>query len=133
MIDAESEEPLAQIDVPGQPRGIAITPDGRYALTVAPKCNQLIVIDRESRKVVQRFGVGYDFEVFGKVGLNLDFGVLWQGEPEVTLESTGLATAPANVQALLLPALEAERLELEDEMSDFKAWPVVSLAFVYNF
>ena len=30
-------------------------------------------------------------------------------------------------------ALEAERAELEDDISDFKAWPVVSLAFVYNF
>ena len=78
-------------------------------------------------------GVGYDFEVFGKVGLNLDFGVLWQGEPEVTLEATGLATAPPAVQAPLAAELERERLELEDEMSDFKAWPVVSLGFVYNF
>jgi hypothetical protein len=78
-------------------------------------------------------GVGYDFEIFGKVGLNLDFGVLWQGEPVVSLEATGLETAPSDVQALLIPALEAERLELEDEISDFKAWPVVSLSFVYNF
>jgi len=78
-------------------------------------------------------GVGYDFEIFGKVGLNLDFGVLWQGDPEVTLEASGLASAPAEVQAALLPALETERLELEDEVSDFKAWPVVSLGFVYNF
>ena len=78
-------------------------------------------------------GVGFDFEAFGKVGLNLDFGVLWQGEPDVTLEATGLATAPPAVQSLLQPALEVERLELEDEMSDFTAWPVVSLAFVYNF
>lgn len=78
-------------------------------------------------------GVGYDFEIFGKVGLNLDFGVLWQGDPEVTLDASGLATAPAEVQAALLPALEAERLELEDEVSDFKAWPVISLGFVYNF
>jgi len=78
-------------------------------------------------------GVGYDFEVFGKVGLNLDFGVLWQGEPVVSLEATGLETAPPDVQALLIPALEAERLELEDEISDYKAWPVVSLSFVYNF
>jgi hypothetical protein len=78
-------------------------------------------------------GVGYDFEIFGKVGLNLDFGVLWQGDPEVTLEASGLATAPADVQAALIPELENERLELEDEVSDFKAWPVVSLGFVYNF
>ncbi|MBU2678597.1 MAG: hypothetical protein KJP16_16115 [Gammaproteobacteria bacterium] len=78
-------------------------------------------------------GVGYDFEFLGKVGLNLDFGVLWQGDPSVTLEATGLADAPASVQSLLEPALETERLELEDEMSSFKAWPVVSLAFIYNF
>lgn len=78
-------------------------------------------------------GVGYDFEIFGKVGLNLDFGVLWQGDPSVSLYATGLETAPAQVQALLLPALETERLELEDEISDYKAWPVIALSFVYNF
>ena len=78
-------------------------------------------------------GAGFDFEVFGKVGLNFDFGVLWQGEPSVSLIATGLETAPPQVQALLVPALEAERLELEDEVSDYKAWPVLSLSFVYNF
>ena len=36
-------------------------------------------------------------------------------------------------QAILGPALDNERDELEDEMSDFKAWPVLSLTFVYNF
>jgi len=78
-------------------------------------------------------GVGFDFELFGKAGLNLDFGVLWQGEPQVSLEATGLASAPQVVQDALTPALEAERLELQDEMSDYKAWPVVSLGLVYNF
>jgi len=84
-------------------------------------------------KTAPYLGVGYDFELFGKVGLNLDFGVLWQGEPAVSLYATGLDTAPPDVQALLGPALEVERLELEDEISDYKAWPVVSLGFVYNF
>lgn len=78
-------------------------------------------------------GFGYDFEIFGKMGLNLDFGVLWQGDPNVSLLATGFDTAPTQVQAALGPALEAERLELEDEISDYKAWPVVSLSFVYNF
>lgn len=78
-------------------------------------------------------GVGYDFEIFGKAGINFDFGVLWQDSPEVSLEATGLANAPPDVQIELLPALEAERLELEDEFSDFKVWPVVSIGFVYNF
>jgi hypothetical protein len=78
-------------------------------------------------------GAGFDFEVFGKVGLNFDFGVLWQGEPTVSLIASGLETAPPQIQALLTPAMEAERLELEDEVSDYKAWPVMSLSFVYNF
>ena len=30
-------------------------------------------------------------------------------------------------------SLDAERAELEDELSDYKAWPVVSLGFVFNF
>ncbi len=74
-------------------------------------------------------GVGYDFTVLGRVGLNLDFGVLWQGEPDVTLTADGdLASDP-----LFQDALEAERQELEDEVDDYKAWPVISLGFVVNF
>ncbi len=73
-------------------------------------------------------GVGYDFEVFGKVGLNLDFGVLWQGEPTVTLAATNTPVSTALSDALLV-----EQAELEDEFSDYKAWPVLSLSFVYNF
>jgi len=74
-------------------------------------------------------GVGYDFSLFGKVGLNLDFGVLWQGSPSVDLAADGILAGDPTFQA----ALEAERLELEDEASDYKAWPVISLGFVVNF
>jgi hypothetical protein len=74
-------------------------------------------------------GLGFDFELFGKAGLNFDLGVLWQGEPEVTLEASGTALGDPTFEA----SLEAERLELEDAMNDFKAYPVVSLSFVYNF
>lgn len=74
-------------------------------------------------------GIGFDFSLAGKVGMNLDLGVLWQGEPEVTLEADGLLAQDPLFQA----SLEAERLELEDEMSDFKAWPAVSVGFFYRF
>ena len=74
-------------------------------------------------------GFGFDFSLAGKVGLNLDFGVLWQGEPTVTMTTTGLlANDPT-----FLAAVETERLDLQDDMSDFKAWPVLSLGFVFNF
>jgi len=78
-------------------------------------------------------GVGFDFELFDKAGLNLDFGVLWQGEPTVTLDAANWDSLSPAEQALLGPALDLEQAELEDDMSDFKAWPVISLAFVYNF
>lgn len=74
-------------------------------------------------------GIGYDFSLFGKVGMNFDVGVLWQGEPDVYLAADGLLANDPNFQS----ALEAERLELEDEVSNYKAWPVVTLGFVFNF
>ncbi len=74
-------------------------------------------------------GLGFDFELFGKAGINFDVGVLLQGDPTVTLAANGLLADDPGFQA----SLEAERLELEDEFDDFKAYPVVSLSFVYNF
>jgi hypothetical protein len=74
-------------------------------------------------------GIGFDFTLAGKVGMNLDFGVLWQGEPEVSLSADGALASDPGFQA----ALELEREQLEDEVSDFKAWPVISLGFVYKF
>lgn len=74
-------------------------------------------------------GLGFDFELFGKAGLNFDIGVLWQGEPEVALLADGLLATDPTFQA----SLEAERQQLEDDVSDFKAYPVISLSIVYNF
>lgn len=74
-------------------------------------------------------GIGFDFEPFDKFGLNLDIGVLWQGEPKVDLAADGTGSGLLPFEA----ALELERRELEDDLSDYKAWPVLSLAFIYNF
>jgi len=74
-------------------------------------------------------GAGFDFELFNKIGLNFDFGVLWQGDPRVSMQSTGpLANDP-----LFLDAIETERSELEDDISALKAYPVVSMGLNFNF
>jgi hypothetical protein len=79
-------------------------------------------------------GAGFDFNVFGRVGLALDFGVLWQGEPIVALTADGpLATDPSPAGDLFRSSLETERQELESEVEDFKAYPVVSIGFNFNF
>ncbi|MEX0707863.1 MAG: hypothetical protein WD078_07825 [Woeseia sp.] len=74
-------------------------------------------------------GIGFDFELVGRLGLNLDLGVLLQDEPLVSLSSDGsLANEPT-----FQDALENERQELLKETEDFKAWPVVSLGLHFNF
>lgn len=84
--------------------------------------------------VAPYLGAGFDFTLAGRLGLALDFGVLWQGEPIVTLTSDGpLATDPGPFGDEFRAALETERLELEDEVRNLKAYPVVSLGFHVNF
>lgn len=79
--------------------------------------------------VAPYIGAGFDFDVINRLGLSLDFGVLWQGDPTVTLTSTGqLANNPA-----FMAELEAERQELENEVEDLKAYPVISIGFNFNF
>jgi hypothetical protein len=74
-------------------------------------------------------GIGFDFGLFGKVGMNLDLGVLFQGDPKVTLTSSGaLADDPAFQQAL-----EEERLQLRDDLDKLKLYPVASLGFNVQF
>jgi hypothetical protein len=74
-------------------------------------------------------GVGFDFDLFNKVGLNIDFGVLWQGDATVSLDADGLLSN----DPIFLDALESERQELEAEVDDYKAWPVISIGFNFNF
>jgi hypothetical protein len=83
--------------------------------------------------VAPYLGVGFDFSVVGKVGLSLDFGVLWQGAPLVSLTADGTATTDPILGPVFLAELEAERLQLETEFKDYKAFPVISLGFNVNF
>ncbi|MBT5891570.1 MAG: c-type cytochrome [Chromatiales bacterium] len=56
VVDTATQDLVASIAVPGAPRGMAITPDNQLALTLAPNCNQLVVMDVAKREVVQVFG-----------------------------------------------------------------------------
>lgn len=74
-------------------------------------------------------GVGLDFRLFDTVGLIFDAGVLRQGSIKVTANANGpLASDPA-FQA----ELEAERMELQNEVDDYDIYPVVSLGLSFNF
>lgn len=51
-----SDTRLATLAVAGRPSSVALTPDGKLALVACATCNQLVVIDRATRKPTQIFG-----------------------------------------------------------------------------
>lgn len=74
-------------------------------------------------------GAGFDFDIMDRLGLALDFGILWQGEPQVAITADGLlASDPA-----FIADLENERLSLQEEIQELKAYPVISLGLNFNF
>lgn len=59
------------------------------------------------------------------LGFSFELGVLFQGAPEVTLTSTNPAVAQND--------LDAEAREIEDDVSSFKSYPVISFGLSYQF
>lgn len=59
-------------------------------------------------------------------GLNSDFGILFQGSPKVTLTATGAQAAAAQ------PAIDAERVRLQDSLKNYKYYPVASVGVSYQ-
>jgi hypothetical protein len=74
-------------------------------------------------------GAGFDFDLLDRLGLSLDFGVLWQGEPVIELAADGLLADDPG----FLADLDAEVASVTGEMKELKAYPVVSLGVHFNF
>jgi hypothetical protein len=74
------------------------------------------------------FGIGWGNAASGRFGLAFDLGVALQGSPQVSLSTTGiLASDPTFIQEL-----NREDQQLEDDISGFKYYPVVSLGLSLN-
>ena len=54
-VDLTADE-RTEVDIPGHPASVALTPDDAFALTVSSHCNQLVVVDAETTTVHQVFG-----------------------------------------------------------------------------
>jgi hypothetical protein len=66
-------------------------------------------------------------------GFAADLGVLFQGKPSATLNATcGPAVTVAQCNALRSD-VAAEQASLNNEMEDFKAYPVIRIAATYRF
>ena len=82
--------------------------------------------DVDFDSTVPYFGVGWGNVARGKrVGFLADIGIVWQGSGEVSLSSTTGLVDPDD--------LAAEASQIEDDISDYEWWPVLSLGMSIRF
>jgi hypothetical protein len=74
-------------------------------------------------------GWGNPFGAGGNWSFSFDLGVVFQGSPNVSLTVNGDLASNED----FLANLEAERRDLEDDLDDFKYYPVVSIGITYRF
>lgn len=80
---------------------------------------------------VPYFGIGWS--TLGStdtgLGVSLDLGVLMQGSPKVNLYATG----SASTQPQFKSDLAAEQAKVQDDVNNYKTYPVVTLGISYRF
>ena len=73
-------------------------------------------------------GIGWGNATNGRFGVAFDLGIVFQGSPQVALAATGIvASDPTFIQEL-----NRENQELENDISGFKYYPVISLGLSLN-
>ena len=77
-------------------------------------------------------GIGWGNPVGGDIGIhwNFELGVVYQGEPSVSMTSDGTC---AGFFAVCREALNDEAEELEEDLSGLQLYPVISLGMSYRF
>jgi hypothetical protein len=88
-------------------------------------------VDTDS--VAPYLGIGWGNAVSNKGGalsFSADIGVIFQGDPTVTLTTEGTDAA---IQSQVTTQLAIEKEQLEDDLNDFKFYPVINLGLGYRF
>jgi hypothetical protein len=78
-------------------------------------------------------GIGFGHKPSGGrgFGLTFDLGVLYQGSPKLTVQAH--PTNPALVPPKFYTDLEAERAKTENDIRNYKYYPVVGIGFSFGF
>lgn len=108
-------------DVVAQPSGGTLTIGGTtYPAAAAGRVSG----DVEFNDVAPYLGLGYDIALTDNLDFGVDAGLLFHGQPNATLSSTG-AVAAAD--------LRQEEDDLEDALDDLVAYPVIWFRLIYRF
>ena len=87
------------------------------------------------KKTVPYAGIGYGRPINSGLSFIFDLGVVFQGAPTSTLTASCSPSAPpgsANCNAIR-SAVATEQATLDDNLSKFKYYPVLSLGLAYTF
>ena len=88
--------------------------------------------DVKFNKTSPYLGIGWGGKPSGRgFGLTFDLGVLYQGSPKLSV--TPHPKNPALVPASFYTNLEAERAKTQDDIKNYKYWPVVGVGFSFSF
>lgn len=74
-------------------------------------------------------GIGWDLRYEKRVGVSLEFGVVDQGAPRVSLSADGLLADDPDFQADLV----TERGQLQSDLDDLDLYPFASVGFAFRF
>ena len=85
-------------------------------------------------KIAPYLGIGWGKRESRGFGITGDIGVLIQGSPKLEMMATGPITNPSNPLYTQFTAdLERERQSAQDDLSDFKMYPVLGVGLSYRF
>jgi hypothetical protein len=90
-----------------------------------------LTYDADFRKIAPYLGIGVGNAVENdrKLGFVFEFGVVFQGSPEIDLSANGWSASDQTFQE----ELQKEEEELEDDLHGIKYYPVISFGFTYRF
>lgn len=79
-------------------------------------------------KLAPYAGIGWGDAVSSgsPIGFNVDLGVLYQGKPKTTISATGAAAG-------LAADIAAEKVKLDNDVKNYKFYPVASVGVSYHF
>ncbi len=114
-----------ELDLTGKPTGSNYVINGvTYTAAQVGTLNGKLTFNRAAPYL----GLGWGNRPGGRLGLSADIGVLYQGSPKLSLNATGALSDPT-----LASNLEQERRSEEEDLSNFKWYPVLSLGVYFRF
>jgi hypothetical protein len=118
-------------DVTGQPSGGTYTINGiTYPAAAIGSLGGTV---KSGNRAAPYLGIGYGNVAGAGVNFYFDLGVMFQGTPSASLAVTCAAGLPATVCSQLSNDVAAEQVQLQNDIRNFKYYPVANIGVTIGF